>query len=277
MAHTDGTLSAHSDEVQLRGIEAQIRWEAAGVERGVRRYREMLADSTLDQTPPGMSAIRDMMPAVVEAIAKAQEEARDAIATAGKGRQPDWWWLCQYLEAEKLAFITIQSALASVPRESGTDKRFTTLVLLAANGVRTQMDFEDWCAREREAKKAAKRAGEDRVDLLAVLKARVKVVDTKAWKRWAKKVQATRDEPWPEEAKIQLGTMLVELMVKHGGGWFEVANVPSQGKTERRLILTDLAKRAISDINQRQEVARPMRMPMIHPPKPWRREPKEAA
>jgi hypothetical protein len=57
-----------------------------------------------------------------------------------------------------------------------------------------------------------------------------------------------------------------------------VQNIPvTGGKTERRLILTDRALAAISDINQRQEVARPLLMPMIHPPKPWRREPKEAA
>jgi hypothetical protein len=84
-AHGDGTLSAHSAEQEIRGVEAQVRWETAACERGVRRYRELLADSTLDQTPPGMSAIRDMMPGAAAAIAAAQEEAQAAIAEGGPG------------------------------------------------------------------------------------------------------------------------------------------------------------------------------------------------
>jgi hypothetical protein len=174
----------------------------------------------------------------------------------------------------------IRLALATCPKERdlGSQKKVTTLAMGVAGEVRLQMEYEDWTAREREANRMAKRRGEQRKDLLAALKSRVKTVDARAWKRWARKIEATRDEPWPTEAKLQLGTMLIELMVKHGGGWFEVQNIPvTGGKTERRLILTDRALAAISDINQRQEVARPLLMPMIHPPKPWRWEPKEAA
>jgi DNA-directed RNA polymerase len=71
-----GTLSAHSDfsgPPTIAQIEREIRWEAAAVEAGIRRYREELADpsKTLADTSPGQRIIRAVMREFVPWLADA--------------------------------------------------------------------------------------------------------------------------------------------------------------------------------------------------------------
>jgi len=67
----------------------------------------------------------------------------------------------------------------------------------------------------------------------------------------------------------QIGAKLLDLMIKHGGGWFEQRLVYKTGKTERRVFLSDLAQQALTDINAQLEVNRPYMVPMRCQPNQW--------
>jgi DNA-directed RNA polymerase len=274
---------ASREELRLRLIDEQKRWEVDCADAGARRYREANAELTLDQTLPGTTVLRQTVPPLARAVAALQQEAEAGIAEGGRGRNPEWWWLVTQLDAEKLALLVLRATLSTGSAAGrGRDRQVTSLALVVADGIKLQMEHERWVAQEREQTKAAKRAGVERPDLLAALKSRVKRVDARAWKRWTQKIGQVRDEPWPVQARLVIGTLLLETMVRVTEGWFEVILQPVPGgKTEKRLRLTDVALAAIDDLDQRAALAMPLHLPMIAPPRPWRRSPtlaqKEAA
>lgn len=107
------------------------------------------------------------------------------------------------------------------------------------------------------------------------LKSRVKVIDTQAVRRWWKKIGKVRDEPWSAPQKLNVGTKLIECLVQGGGSWFEIAIQPAPGgKTECRILLSEMAVKAMEDLDQRASLAQPLRLPMICPPKRWAFTPK---
>jgi DNA-directed RNA polymerase len=278
------TLASRREELRLRLIDAQKQWEVECYDLGARRYREAAAASTLDQLPAGTAILLQTVPPLAKAIAAAQEEALAGIAEGGKGRTPEWWWRIAHLSAEQLAVMTVRvilSAGGSGGGGFGRDRRVTTCATALADALKLQMEHDAWVAQQKEELKAARRAGLQPVDMLAALKSRVAKVDTRAWKRWSEKIRLVREEPWPIEAKLALGALLLDLAVQHTEGWFECLLQPvAGGKTERRIRLSDLALRAIDDLDQRAALAMPLHMPMIAPPRPWRRIPepqKEAA
>lgn len=233
-----------------------------------------MADRSLDETPPGMSVIRDVMPGVEAEVATIQALALDGIANAGKGGQPAWWWMVAHLPADRTAFITLRTLLAGAPRERlGRARRCTTMAVGIADGLWMQLDYETWVEAEKRRQKVARAAGEEPHDMLAALKSRCRTVDRRAWDRWTWKIKRARSERWPTDAKVSVGTALIDCAVRGGGGWFEQRlQSVGGGKTERQIVLSDAAVAALQDLEQRAAIARPMRMPMICPPREWRWE-----
>lgn len=279
----DATILLRDEESRLRAVEEQMRWEASAAERGARRYHEAAAGLTLDQTPPGLSILRDAMPGVIAEVTAAMEEAKTGIAEGGAGRQPFWWWAINMLPPEQTAALALRCLLAGSPkeRELGNQRSLATMALGVATQMHQQIDFEQWKLTQREATKAAKRKGEDVPDLVAALKSRTKRVDTKAWRRWSQKIKRVAMEPWSTDEKLLIGAKIVECTVRGAGGWFEIGLVRvAGGKTQRRIWLTPLAVTALEDMSQRAALAAPLRLPMLCPPRAWRYEPpkeKEAA
>jgi DNA-directed RNA polymerase len=274
-------------EPTIDQIERQIRWENEGAERGVRRLREALAApgmTTLD-TAGGKRALQEVMAGMVPAVQEAQRLAIESI-TNSAGRQSDWWWVLPLLDAAQLAYITVNAVLTSVTVDGKRDQRkFTGAALHVARNVQTQIEFEGWKAGERQKANAANKenrkavkAGADPEEMTPVknmfeaLCRNAKKVDTRAFRKWQQKLQIVADEKWSLETGVQVGAFLLELMVRNSDGWFEIVNQAIVGgKTERRLVLSQAAIEAMSDLNTRAEVARPYLMPMIVRPARWRR------
>jgi hypothetical protein len=267
--HTYGTPDAGLSgyPVPIQDIERQIRWEMANVEEGVRRYRRSIAEADLGDTPPGVIAMRDMMAGLVPAIEAARQEAIDGIVSEGKGRKPEWWWTIGFLSAEKLAVITARALLTDRKQRTG-GSLMSAVAINIGSSVKMEMEYEQWRIRE------ARRAKEDpnHINLFRLITSRAKKVDAKAFLRWRKKLSSIERLDWTREMKLQLGSKLLDLAIRHGGGWFEYRMIYARGKSERRVFLTDVARTAINDVNARLEVNRPYHLPMKVPPKPWRRD-----
>lgn len=251
-------------------IEQQIRWEHHAVERGVKRYREMTNSMALAETTPGMRAMKDIIPKLVPAIKAAQEEAIKSIQDAGKGRQPDWWWLISFLSADQLAVISLKCAFSERSSQATTNRSVQSVARQIGSTIYEQMQFEEWREEERRLVKEAKEAGETRPNLYDALVRSVKVVDRQVFRRWSTRIDRLRSTPWPIEARIQIGVKLIDLLVEASGQWFEIVISRIRGgKTERHLRLSALALAAIEDMTTQAELARPFQLPMICPPRPW--------
>ena len=256
----------------LPDIERQIHFETEAVELGVQRYRRAIAEADLADTPPGLEAARDMLKTLIPAIREAQSEAVDGIANGPRGIKPRWWWLIGFLSAEKLAFITARAILTTKnKRDHASGLLFTSASLALGRHVRQELEFDMWRRAEAAKVKEAKEAGEQRVNLYKVLTERAKKVDAKAFQRWRQKIADIERLDWDRDARLAVGVKLLTLAAKHGGGWFEIILVPTRGKTERRIVLTEIARDAISDVNSRLEINRPFLLPMVCQPKPWRK------
>ena len=90
----------------IEEIERQIRWEAAAVEMGVKRYRQEQRDAnTVADTSAGARLIRETMQSLVPYLTDMQEAIRDKT-TNSMGYKPDWWTYICLIEPEKLAYLT---------------------------------------------------------------------------------------------------------------------------------------------------------------------------
>lgn len=269
-------------------IEAQIHHELGCIEEGKRRYQRMVAETAFSDTRPGLAALTDMLGSPLSAIRKGgpsvkqgliyaidqlQSEAVGAMEAAvlnsngsgpgtGPKRFPDWYWLIGLLDAEKLALITARTMLNSNWRTDQLGRGLPSLALQLSTAVAHEIEFEAWQVK----------SADQEFDLARIMITKTGHVDQKTFQRWRKKLRGTIDRlNLDRSIRLAFGTVLIDLGVRHGGGWFELRTVYSRGKRSRRLFLTAAAFAAISDIDSRLEVSRPLRLPMICKPKPWRR------
>lgn len=258
-------------------IERQKEWEAHAVSEGVQRYRNAIAgaedrglfgvaqgkEPAFGDTPPGLVAMRSMIRTFVPAIKEAQKLAAKSLTDSGSGRQADWWWLICLLPAEKLAVIVTRSLLTGKDPE----RKASNAAIEIGSAVQQELEFERWRITEREAVKD----DPERTNLFKLLTSRAGRVDAKTFARWKRKLKSIERFEWHRDQKLRLGDVLIDLAIKHGGGWFELRKVYKRGKTERRIRMTAEARQAVTDINARLEVNRPYLLPMKCPPKKWRR------
>jgi hypothetical protein len=127
-----------------------------------------------------------------------------------------------------------------------------------AQGVRLQVEFDKWSGVHPDLEKR--------------LRARYPTVHRNVWSRWRQKVEALRAQPWDAKTEAHLGLHLIHCLVEAAPTRFRVENRPVKGKPTAHLTLSDETLELITDVQTRMEVARPLRMPMICPPLPWRYE-----
>lgn len=266
--------------VPLDAIDRQRRWEVEGVNRAIRRWREIESDRSLDQRVAGRSVLRDVVPRLIQRLKAQQAEAVESIANAGRGKPTIWWWYVNLLPAPELAVTVAVSALSALTGFSLRDEmKYPGVRLVAASvnvaaAVKLQAEFGQWVEGERARAAEAKARDTAYTNLYEALRRNAKAIDTRAVKTWWKRIGRMRDEQWPYEDRVQFGSALLTWLVESGGGWFELVLVPRPGgKTQRVLRLTDLARRAMDDITERAESAQAYVLPMLCPPSPW----KEAA
>jgi DNA-directed RNA polymerase len=266
MIDTEAGITGYS--VRIQDIERQQRWEAEAVEEGVRRYRRAIAEADLPDTPAGVIAMREMMAGLVPAIQATQDEAIAGLTAKEKGRNPEWWWYLSFLSAEKLAVITVRMMLTTTFKiEKVPFLRESSLAHQIGSAVMLELEMEKW--KRDEAARAKEEAGH--VDLFKIMKMRVPNATARDFRRWRRKIAGIERLNWPLNIRVQVGLKLIALAIEHGGGWFERRIIWRMGKTERAILKTDVASVAVQDINSRLEINRPLRVPMLCPPKPWRR------
>jgi hypothetical protein len=126
LAHFRHTLD-FSGPPTIAQIERQLRWEAAAVEAGIRRYREELADpsKTLADTSPGQRIIREIMKEFVPWLSDAQDAIRQGLVQ-NQGKPRDWNFLILLLPPEHLAFLTLRAVMSDRPCEANMFKRTLT-------------------------------------------------------------------------------------------------------------------------------------------------------
>lgn len=249
------------------------------IEQGKRRYERMIAESGLADTTPGQIALREMLGdpregrGLIWACEQAREEARTGLIDGGLGLKPEWWWMIRFLSAEKLALITARCILTDINKADGPGNPMAGIAISVGAAVKLEMEYEAWQQRSKEDKKAGRTRDSkgNPIDVARIMRVKTGEVTAKTFRRWKRKLSSIENMEWTREMKLQIGTKLVLLAVEHGAGWFEYRKVAYRGKTERRIFLSELASQAIADINARLEVQRPYLLPMICPPKPWKR------
>jgi hypothetical protein len=261
-------------EPHIADIEKQIRWEMHAIERGAERIREAMAEAKhLGDTDVGMKLITKVAPKLIGKIREAQAEATLGINSGKRGAPQQWWWLILTIDAEQLAVIVLKSLFTQSPREFTFNLSVTSVANAISKHSHTQIDYEEWKATEREkAREAAKAGDDDHVDQHMRFLRSTKQLDQKAFAKFSARIQRVRKEKWPLEAGIQFGTKMIHLLCEAVPDWFSVENNRLKGgQFEKAIVFSQLAKETMSDLMERNEVSRPMLLPMICPPAPWRR------
>lgn len=257
----------------IADLERQAAWELEGVRRAQAKFIEAAKATDPDELPGGQALLRAVVPAVIERLTQDREEGLEMLGKTG-GRQPLRLWHTQTLDLEQAAVITVCTAMRTWVEMSSKPEGVTVTALAReiARTIRLQIEFEAWKAeQERQAKDAKKRGDKDHDDLWKRLRNRYPEVSRKVWCAWRRKADAVSAE-WDEATEIDVGAWLIDALVKSSGGRFAIETVRSGPLTTLVLRISEETLKAIEDRNERRSVARPLLMPMITPPLPWRYE-----
>lgn len=264
------------EEIRLRLVEDQQRYECEAVERGVRRYRDELRKSIAAgneaDTKPGTRMLLGVMTEIVPQIARFQDEAVEQVRTRQvTGSRATLWAvpiLC--LSAEKWGLIAARTAL-SFARQ---DRVGTQLALAIAGRAKEEREFEMFLEAKRAEQKSKKKAGEQVSTFMNRMLAEASNMRPRQAKAFMRKARAVDKLEWSLEQRTHVGILLVETLVAGGGGWFEMTLV-TQAKggritTERRIRLTQAAQDFFTYHHAQSELTRPWMLPMLCPPNDWR-------
>lgn len=249
--------------VEAFDIARQAAWEVAAVDRAVKRYQETALVRDPSELPPGRRVLAETVGPV-----SAQIEARlDEAAQAGRQASP-WHAPALGFAAEVLAFVSASTALRAGPvgqsRLGITVPGFSRRV---AGVLRDQADHDRWVAEQKSET-------EDEAGRRALARWRRLYPDgsRRAWLAFSRRIDLARSKAWPESAAMALGGMLANSLAEAAPRWFEVGQA-GEGPAHMRplcVLLTDHAVERMADVEARAEVSRPLLLPMLIPPSPWR-------
>lgn len=273
------TESLSEKNLRVTEREKEILWEASAIDRGKDRYRSAFStvkvcrDGTvkhesaeLGDVAPGQIVLKEMMLSALPHFHAAIEEAKDEITSGRRGAHKEWWWLIPWLTAEEIALVTARTILTEkASGDTFQGRPAAGLNLRIGQAVKEQIEYNKWKANSKLA--SADKGGFDFADWL--IKKVGGTINRRTWARWKAKMDSIQNEAWEPDQRVQIGAKLLDLMIKHGGGWFEQRLVYKTGKTERRVFLSDLAQQALTDINAQLEVNRPYMVPMRCQPNQW--------
>lgn len=214
--------------------------------------------------------MKELVVNLIPAIEDAQEEARNGIAACAQGAPPLWWWTIVWLPADKLAYITSRVLLGLIKKNrAGIVRPVTNLAITVGGNIKLELELEQW--KQQEAKLAGQNP--QHTNMFALLSSYVDGPLTKStFYRWKRKLKSIETENWSTTMKAHVGAKLISLAVEHGGGWFGLETVHVRGKTIKHIILSPAATAALMDITASLEVRSALYLPMISPPRPWRRK-----
>jgi DNA-directed RNA polymerase len=252
--------------VDALDLSRQAAWEVAATERAVKRYREAVAERDPAELPPG----RRVLAETVGPVAAVLERRLDEVVQGSKGAPPGWHQALLLFEPDVIAFIAVATALRSAPMaQSRVGQTLVQFAKRVCSTLRDQADHDRWM---RETRKAAEDDPQARA-LLGRWKRLHPQADRRAWTRFAGRLEGARSARWSEAIRVEVGAMLAQALAEGAPRWFEVARVGEDPREEWRpvcIALTDHAVERMADVETRAEVARPLMLPMIIPPNPWR-------
>ena len=263
----------------IHELAHQAAWEMEGVRRAIVRYEEAEDEADPMTLPPGKALIRGVVGPLKAAIEAQRDEVADTLAAPG--RQPLWAWPLQVVDPAKAAVIVLNAAVTAVlvkqcssagaPMKTNS---VTTTALRIAETLLDQLEYDRWCAAEEQRNAEAKRSKvADHQDRLRALKLRYPNLDRRVWSKWRAKLEIAATVEWSKEECLGLGTMLIALLCKVAPDRFVVEErVLRGGYTQYVLTPTESVLEVMRDVRERALVARPMLMPMLCPPIPWRYE-----
>jgi hypothetical protein len=267
-------------------LEAQRKWECEGVNRAVRRWRDLQAKAPGTETARGRSIINEVGGTVAAEIAAHQRATEEAITNAPARRRPapsDPYMLL-LRDADALAAIVLNVVLTCAGNSQ--DHRDTLAAGLSvtrtsraiARAVKLQAEYGQWVTAERRAARQGRRQGDVYQDTHDTLCRRAKRLDARAAGRWWARLQQMRDAPWPVADEVAFGARLISCLVTGGGGFFctELRSLPGR-RSERVLRLTTLGADFLREHTADIEAAQIMILPAIAPPRPWEWSPERSA
>ena len=268
-------LAQFHEQLMSEEYKAELALELEGVERGIQHMRSSMATShgrdgsvrqnALLDTEPGRMIFHDLMRQLIEPFEAARQEAIEGIANGGRGVKPTWWWLIVGVPADKLAFLTIRSVLTIRMVSRSMGRKANAICHDIGNSVKMQTEYEAWAER---SKQQSDETGEP--DLAKVLMSRAKNMNSRQWSAWRKRIADIETLDWTRAEKFHIGAKLLDLLIVHGGGYFELRYVQIRHKTERQVFLADPCRKMIEDCQSHLEVNTPVLRPMIVPPTQWR-------
>ena len=264
----------------IHDLADQAEWEMEGVRRAVVRYEEAEADALRAgeamALPPGKALIKGVIGLLIARIVELQNEATD-IAQANSRLKPHAWHI-QVIDPTKAAVITLSAACSATTRPSGamgsggSQDALPAVAKRISAGLRDQLEYDRWEAAEEQRNKEAKRSKvEGHQDRLKALKLRYPDLSRRAWHRWRQKLELAR-ETWTELEEVAVGTALLKALADVAPDRFLIAERPINGGVQYFLDTTPAVREVMADVRERAMVSRPLLMPMICPPIPWRYE-----
>ena len=247
--------------------EIQIIHEMAGIDEGIKKYRDSLLDPKLKlaETAAGRKIFADMMRTLVPAIEDAQDAAIEGIVNSGKGSRAVWWWHISFISAEKLAMMTVKTILGIRTGDFCHGRSATSITLEIGVAVRQQIEFQRWQAT---SKKTSQETGGP--DLAAKLISRAKNFNQRQWGNWTRKIDEIETLDWSRDQRGHIGAKLLQLAVTNTDGFFILKYVQMRNKTQRQVFLSNECQAMIEDIHSRVEVVTPAIKPMLIASKPWK-------
>lgn len=246
-------------------LDRQAAWEVAAIKRAVRRYQDAALDREPAELPPGR---RVLLETVGPVSAELEKRLDDALVTK-PGPQQSWQAPLLLFEPDVAAFIAVSVALkAPVLASSRVGNPLATYGRRVCAVLRDQADHDQWIARtakEAETDPAAKR-------LLDRWRFRNPQKDRRSWTRFAGRIEGARSSKWSDDVRTDVGAALASTLAEAAPAWFELGRVGGGPKRNwpTCLLLTPMAVERMADVEARSEVARPVLLPMLIPPNPWR-------
>jgi len=264
-------------------IDAEIEWEHTGIQRGIQRYRKDLMikhphkDGSVSYSPKsvvdtgiGNQIVNEVLHNISGEIYKLCEWSWERFSNPTREREPSWMPVFLPLEPELLAVLSIRCCFTAV------DKTLLAVASELGRQVKLQAEFIRWKDYESDKAKEAKENGEYHANIYKLMLHRTKKVDERSFAKFRKKSIEFGKFDWSRETIVTGGIKLIEVLVNHGGGWFEVHSARvTKGRRqviEKTVRLSPEAQEFISKQHERLELTRPLMLPMLVPPRPWVRD-----
>lgn len=245
-------------------IAREAAWEVKAVNEAIKRYREAVLERDPHELPPG----RRVLVTTVGPVSDVIRARQDALARAEGRPQP---WVAPFLtfDPDVLAVISVATALRAREQDGAVGQTMPAFAKAVCAALRDQSDHDRFV---REQKAEARANPETGGEQLRRFRRLFPAGDRRAWTRFASRVEGARTAAWPAVMRMQMGAELAHNLATGAPEWFEVAQAGTGPLTHRPLclLLTSSAVEKLAEAEVRAEVARPLLLPMIIPPNPWR-------